>query len=72
LLSNATKVTERGTVSLSASRQSTDSAERVVFRVSDTGIGMTGDQMGKLFQSFSQADVLNPPRLVLPPRVVGS
>ena len=29
---------------------------RIIFRVSDTGIGMTPDQLGKLFQAFSQAD----------------
>ena len=52
LLSNAAKFTERGTITLSASR----SGEEVLFRVSDTGIGMTAEQLEKLFQRFQQAD----------------
>jgi signal transduction histidine kinase len=32
------------------------SGDEIVFRVSDTGIGMTKEQMAKLFQAFSQAD----------------
>jgi CheY-like chemotaxis protein/anti-sigma regulatory factor (Ser/Thr protein kinase) len=52
LLSNAAKFTEKGTVTLDASR----CGDRIVFTVKDTGIGMTEDQMGRLFQSFSQGD----------------
>jgi signal transduction histidine kinase/CheY-like chemotaxis protein len=52
LLSNASKFTEGGRVSLNASR----SDGHVVFRISDTGIGMTPEQMAKLFQPFTQAD----------------
>ena len=33
-----------------------ESGEQVIFRVSDTGIGMTPEQMGKLFEAFTQAD----------------
>jgi CheY-like chemotaxis protein len=33
-----------------------DGSEWIVFRVTDTGIGLTGDQMVKLFQDFTQAD----------------
>jgi len=52
LLSNASKFTENGVVSLEVER----AGDAVVFRVADTGIGMTTDQLGRLFQSFSQAD----------------
>jgi anti-sigma regulatory factor (Ser/Thr protein kinase) len=58
LLSNACKFTERGTVSLSARRERLPDhdAPWMVFEVSDTGIGMTEEQMGRLFQEFSQAE----------------
>jgi GAF domain-containing protein/CheY-like chemotaxis protein len=56
LLSNACKFTERGTVALSVAREATDGADRLVFSVSDTGIGMTPEQLGKLFAAFTQAD----------------
>ena len=56
LLSNACKFTDRGTVSLAVSRETADGREMVMFRVSDTGIGMTPEQLGRLFEAFSQAD----------------
>ncbi len=56
LLSNASKFTENGIVSLVVGRRSDDRGEWVDFTVSDTGIGMAEDQLGKLFQAFSQAD----------------
>jgi signal transduction histidine kinase len=56
LLSNATKFTEKGTVSLEAQLERTGEREWVVFHVRDTGIGLTPDQLGKLFQAFTQAD----------------
>ncbi|CAN5358413.1 hypothetical protein BH11ARM2_BH11ARM2_13010 [soil metagenome] len=52
LLSNAAKFTENGVIRI----QALATEERVTFRVSDSGIGMTEEQMGRLFQSFSQAD----------------
>jgi signal transduction histidine kinase/CheY-like chemotaxis protein len=52
LLSNASKFTENGTITLSGRRAD----DRVVFKVSDTGIGMSADQMDKVFQPFIQAD----------------
>ncbi len=56
LLSNASKFTENGTVTLSA-REELDAGRRwVVFRVADTGIGMTEEQLGRLFRRFTQAD----------------
>ena len=56
LLSNASKFTEKGTVRLVVRREDDVDGEWVLFRVSDTGIGMTPVQLGKLFQAFSQAD----------------
>src|SRR5262249_48609568 len=56
LLSNACKFTERGTVSLAVSREAIQGEDWLAFRVSDTGIGMTPEQMARLFQEFSQAD----------------
>ena len=56
LLSNACKFTQRGTITLEVTRDAVDGLEWVTFRVSDTGIGMTPEQMAKLFQPFAQAD----------------
>ena len=58
LLSNAAKFTENGSVTLSASRITGGHGEGdwLVFRVADTGIGMNEEQLGRLFQRFTQAD----------------
>jgi signal transduction histidine kinase/DNA-binding response OmpR family regulator len=56
LLSNANKFTERGTVTVRAERHQESGRDWISIAVSDTGIGMTPEQMGKLFQEFSQAD----------------
>jgi adenylate cyclase len=53
LLSNANKFTSKGTLTLTAARE--DSA-RMSFCVSDTGVGMTKEQLDRLFEAFSQAD----------------
>ena len=53
LLSNASKFTSNGTIELKVSRQDTGF---FVFRVSDSGIGMTPEQVAKVFESFTQAD----------------
>ena len=52
LMSNANKFTERGTITIDARE---DGCDWVTIAVADTGIGMTPEQMGKLFQEFSQA-----------------
>ncbi len=57
LLSNATKFTEEGKIKLAISRLGRDGFEWVQFRVSDTGIGMTGKQLDSLFQPFIQGDI---------------
>src|SRR5262245_33641249 len=60
LLSNACKFTKQGQVTLRASRVGNGGAasalDFVEFAVADTGIGMTKEQLGRLFQEFSQAD----------------
>jgi PAS domain S-box-containing protein len=56
LLSNACKFTHQGTITFSVSHEGADGDGRVVFRVRDTGIGMTEEQMDRLFQAFSQAE----------------
>ena len=56
LLSNASKFTTEGTVKLRAWRESVDEGEWVCFEVSDTGIGMTPEQLASLFREFAQAD----------------
>jgi len=56
LLSNACKFTDKGTITLQVERQRGTGVGHFVFRVSDTGIGMTQNQMDKLFKAFTQAD----------------
>ena len=57
LLSNAAKFTKNGAVKLTVSRETRpDGVPCVKFAVSDSGIGMTEEQMARLFQAFSQAD----------------
>ncbi len=52
LLGNACKFTQKGHVSLNVQRDGT----WIVFAIKDTGIGMTPEQMTKIFQPFIQAD----------------
>ena len=56
LLSNAAKFTESGTITLSAHREPALEGDWISFAVRDTGIGMTPEQLAKLFQRFTQAD----------------
>jgi signal transduction histidine kinase/DNA-binding response OmpR family regulator len=74
LLSNASKFTEKGTITLTAERVPATvrpadpsrppgenslmvrTEESILIRVTDTGIGMTPEQLGRLFQAFTQAD----------------
>ncbi|HEY0524705.1 MAG TPA: response regulator [Stellaceae bacterium] len=65
LLSNAAKFTENGRITLSVERAaaapdgdggSGSGGDMLVFRIADTGIGMTEEQVGKLFRRFAQAD----------------
>ena len=56
LLSNASKFTENGTIDLEVQRTHGDVTDWITFRVTDSGIGMTAEQMTRLFETFSQAD----------------
>jgi signal transduction histidine kinase len=56
LMSNANKFTERGSIAINARQGQEDGRDCVIIEVADSGIGMTREQMGKLFQEFSQAD----------------
>jgi GAF domain-containing protein/DNA-binding response OmpR family regulator/anti-sigma regulatory factor (Ser/Thr protein kinase) len=56
LLSNAVKFTESGEVVLNVSATPRNGSYELAFAVRDTGIGLTAEGLGKLFQSFSQAD----------------
>jgi signal transduction histidine kinase/CheY-like chemotaxis protein len=57
LLSNAVKFTEKGEVVLTVfSTPTTNNNVKLTFSVRDTGIGLSSEGMGRLFQSFSQAD----------------
>jgi len=56
LLSNASKFTEEGTISLKISKVTEEGVEWVNFAVADTGIGMTEEQMSGLFQAFARAE----------------
>ena len=55
LASNANKFTEKGTVTITAHQGQENGRDWITLAVTDTGIGMTPTQMGKLFQEFSQA-----------------
>ena len=56
LLSNAVKFTHEGNISLEAGRQNMDGSEWIMFRVTDSGMGLSPEQIVKLFQDFTQAD----------------
>ena len=65
LLSNAAKFTERGTITLEISREEKSKLTQsnaqlnssfIVFRVTDSGIGMTPQQLRHVFKAFTQAD----------------
>ncbi len=53
LLNNAVKFTDKGEIGLYVSKPQNS---RYRFEIRDTGIGLTAQQIGQLFQSFSQAD----------------
>jgi signal transduction histidine kinase len=56
LMSNANKFTERVTITIDARKGQEEGRDWVTIAVADTGIGMTAEQIGKLFQDISQAD----------------
>jgi len=57
LISNASKFTENGTITLECVRaRGPAGTDALHLRVRDTGIGMTADQVGRLFEAFAQAE----------------
>ncbi|MFC5472126.1 MHYT domain-containing protein [Cohnella suwonensis] len=56
LLSNANKFSKEGTILFEAKPESRDGKLGFAFVVKDTGIGMSKEQVGRLFQPFTQAD----------------
>lgn len=56
LLSNASKFTKNGKIILDVTSHMIDSQQCITFKVTDTGIGMSPEQIAKLFQAFTQAD----------------
>ena len=52
MISNAAKFTKKGTVTLGITKYD----EKVRFAVTDTGIGMNAEQLGKVFEEFTQAE----------------
>jgi signal transduction histidine kinase len=55
LMSNANKFTDKGTLTIDAHQSQENGRDWITLSVADTGIGMTPEQMSKLFQEFSQA-----------------
>ncbi|MDH4284745.1 MAG: response regulator, partial [Gallionellaceae bacterium] len=57
LTGNAVKFTEKGEITIRVeTEEATNECATLRFTVQDTGIGLTQEQIGKLFQSFTQAD----------------
>jgi signal transduction histidine kinase/CheY-like chemotaxis protein len=56
LVSNANKFTEHGRVTVDVARVMSKGSEEIAMAVTDTGIGMSPEQVGRLFQEFVQAD----------------
>jgi PAS domain S-box-containing protein len=62
LLSNAAKFTQQGRIAIEVRREVSIETDRrpqsyIIFQVSDTGIGMTPEQIDNVFKAFDQADV---------------
>ena len=56
LLSNACKFTENGRITLRVRREASPAGDWLTFAIEDSGIGMTPEQVQRLFQRFTQAD----------------
>lgn len=57
LLSNASKFTQNGTITLDVQPLEQNGTSLVQFSVIDTGLGISQEKLSKLFQAFSQADM---------------
>jgi len=58
LLTNANKFSQKSTVTLTVIRDTLDDIDWILFSVADQGIGMTNEQIQKLFQAFTPVDTL--------------
>ncbi len=56
LLSNASKFSKQSIITLFSTRQRRDGIDWIIFKVSDEGIGISPEQMNKLFQAFTRMD----------------
>ena len=56
LIGNAAKFTKAGQIKLVVGTQTKSRRQFITFAISDTGIGMKPDQLGRLFEPFTQAD----------------
>ena len=56
LLSNACKFTQRGRITLTATRMQHEDMDWITFAIADTGIGIAAEHMGGLFHPFTQVD----------------
>jgi len=63
LMSNANKFTEKGAITIAARQRQEDGRDWVTISVADTGIGMTVEQMGRLFHEFSPSRCLHHPQI---------
>ncbi|WP_342353837.1 ATP-binding protein [Colwellia hornerae] len=59
LVTNATKFTETGTINVYIAQKNINGVSYLTSEVADTGIGMSSEEINKLFQNFSQADASN-------------
>lgn len=59
LLDNAVKFTHQGQIELTVRRGFMRGTEVITFQISDTGIGMSPEQLSKLFENFMQGDESN-------------
>jgi len=66
VLSNACKFTHAGRVTFSVTQERTDQGDSLLFRVRDTGIGLSDEQVARLFQPFTQL-MLRPPESLAEP-----
>ncbi|NEQ51460.1 MAG: hybrid sensor histidine kinase/response regulator, partial [Leptolyngbya sp. SIO3F4] len=56
LLSNASKFTQNGTITLTIRPEDINNNRWIKFKIEDTGIGMMPEQLQKIFNAFAQAD----------------
>ncbi|HXI11153.1 MAG TPA: response regulator [Thermoanaerobaculia bacterium] len=56
LVSNAAKFTHNGRVSIEVVREVREGVDWIIFSVTDSGIGLSSEQIVRLFQAFTQAD----------------